>query len=93
MGETELVLSYSPQSHELTRLSVTCEQCATVLTLDVSGEASPGPDAGGDGCPRCPETLGHLEQLVKSYREFHRNLAQASKVSMAFRVAVPIEEQ
>ena len=54
MGITELILD----SSELTRLSVTCPRCSTVLTYDMSGDAMPNPNT--QKCPGCPEELFNL---------------------------------
>ena len=85
MGMTELVLD----SSELTRLSVTCPRCSTVLIYDVSGDAMPNPTT--QTCPGCPSELGHLHDVIAAYKQFRAALVQSGAPTVQFRVSLPVE--
>jgi hypothetical protein len=86
MGITELVL----ESGELTRLSVTCPRCNTVLTYDVSGDAMPNPNT--QTCPGCPGDLGNLHDVIVAYKRFRAELVRSGALTVQFRVSLPVEE-
>ena len=86
MGITELILD----SSELTRLSVTCPRCSTVLTYDVSGDAMPNPNT--QKCPGCPDELGNLHAVIAAYKRFRAELVQSGAPTIQFRVSLPVEE-
>ena len=85
MGMTELVL----ESSELTRLSVMCPRCGTVVTYDVSGDAMPNPTA--QQCPGCLEELGNLHAVIAAYKRFRAELVQSGAPTVQFRVSLPVE--
>lgn len=85
MGMTELILD----SSELTRLSVTCPRCNTVLIYDVSGDAMPDPTT--QTCPGCPGDLGHLHDVMAAYKRFRAELVQSGAPTVQFRVSLPVE--
>ena len=86
MSETELILDHT----ELTRLSVTCGRCGTILTFNVAGAAQPDPTDESDNCPGCSNKLTGLASLVNSFRLFHERIVQ-SNLSVTFRAGLPIK--
>ncbi len=84
MSDAELILDRT----ELTRLSVTCGQCGTVLIFDVSTTAQPDARDVPSRCPGCPNELTDLAGVVEAYRLFHDRVAR-SDLSVKFRTALP----
>ncbi len=84
MSDAELILDHT----ELTRLSVTCGQCGTILIFDVSGAAQPEPRATPSTCPGCSNEFPDLAGLVEAYRLFHDRIAR-SDLSVTFRTGLP----
>ena len=82
---TELVL----ESSELTRLSVTCPRCSSVVTYDVPGDAMPNPTT--QQCPGCPEELGNVHAVLAAYKQFRAELIQPGAPTVQFRVSLPVE--